>query len=103
MRQSRDGAVRARSIASPAAAEDGDRLSAISRLRWETALIWFMRTLAWVWVAKGLFDWAIILGASPSLGDFTTMALPLQATIVAFAVSIFWRRSGCGWPRRGAA
>jgi hypothetical protein len=44
-----------------------------------------MRTLAWVWVAKGLFDWAIILGAFPSLGQFTTMALPLQATIVAFA------------------
>jgi hypothetical protein len=44
-----------------------------------------MRTLAWVWVAKGLLDWAIILGAFPSLGQFTTMALPLQATIVAFA------------------
>ena len=44
-----------------------------------------MRTLAWVWVAKGLFHWAIILGAFPALGQFTTMALPLQATIVAFA------------------
>ena len=40
---------------------------------------------AWVWVAKGLFHWAIILGALPALGQFTTMALPLQATIVAFA------------------
>ena len=49
------------------------------------ALIWYMRTLAWVWMAKGLFHWAIILGALPSLGQFTTMALPLQATIVAFA------------------
>ena len=47
--------------------------------------IWYMRTLAWVWVAKGLFHWAIILGAFPTLGQFTTMALPLQATIVAFA------------------
>ena len=84
MRQSRDGAVELIDR-SPAAAEDGDLLSAISRLGWGTALIWYMRTLAWVWVAKGLFDWAIILGAFPSLGQFTTMALPLQATIVAFA------------------
>ena len=84
MRQSRDGAVELIDR-SPAAAEDGDLLSAVSRLGWGTALIWYMRTLAWVWVAKGLFDWAIILGAFPSLGQFTTMALPLQATIVAFA------------------
>ena len=48
-------------------------------------LLWYMRTLAWVWMAKGLFHWAIILGAFPALGQFTTMALPLQATIVAFA------------------
>ena len=60
-------------------------MSAMSRLGWETVLIWYMRTLAWVWVAKGLFHWAIILGAFPALGQFTTMALPLQATIVAFA------------------
>ena len=44
-----------------------------------------MRTLAWVWVGKGLFNWAIILGAFPGLGDFAAMALPLQATIVTFA------------------
>jgi len=60
-------------------------MAAISRVGWETVLIWYMRTLAWVWMAKGLFHWAIILGALPTLGQFTTMALPLQATIVAFA------------------
>lgn len=84
MRQSRDGAV-ALVDRSEAASQDGDLLSAISRLGWGTMLIWYMRTLAWVWVAKGLFHWAIILGAFPKLGQFTTMALPLQATIVAFA------------------
>jgi hypothetical protein len=84
MRQSRDGEVELIDR-SPAATEDGDLLSTISRLGWGTALTWYMRTLAWVWVAKGLFDWAIILGAFPSLGQFPTMALPLQATIVAFA------------------
>jgi hypothetical protein len=84
MRQSRDGAIDLIAV-SPPAPHEGDLLAAISGLRWSTVLIWYMRTLAWVWVAKGLFHWAIILGAFPSLGDFSTMALPLQATIVAFA------------------
>jgi hypothetical protein len=84
MRQSRDGAIELVDK-SPVTAHDGDFISAISRLGWQTVLIWYMRTLAWVWVAKGLFHWAIILGALPALGQFTTMALPLQATIVAFA------------------
>jgi hypothetical protein len=84
MRQSRDGAVELIDR-SPAPTENRDLLAAVSRLGWGTALIWYMRTLAWVWVAKGLFDWSIILGAFPGLGQFTTMALPLQATIVAFA------------------
>ena len=84
MRQSRDGAIELVDP-SPAPTKDHDLLSAISRVGWETALIWYMRTLAWVWMAKGLFHWAIILGAFPALGQFTTMALPLQATIVAFA------------------
>jgi hypothetical protein len=84
MRQSRDGAIELVDK-SPVTAHDRDFISAISRLGWQTVLIWYMRTLAWVWVAKGLFHWAIILGALPTLGQFTTMALPLQATIVAFA------------------
>ena len=84
MRQSRDGAIELVDR-SPTPTKDHDLMSAISRVGWEHALIWYMRTLAWVWMAKGLFHWAIILGAFPALGQFTTMALPLQATIVAFA------------------
>ncbi len=84
MRQTRDGAVELIDC-SPAKPVDGKVSSIISSVRWGTALIWYMRTLAWVWVSKGLLNWAIILGAFPSLGQFTTMALPLQSTIVAFA------------------
>ena len=84
MRQSRDGAIELVDR-SPAAPQAADLRSAVSRVGWETMLLWYMRTLAWVWMAKGLFHWAIILGAFPALGQFTTMALPLQATIVAFA------------------
>jgi hypothetical protein len=77
MRQSRDGAIELVDR-SPVTTKDQDLMSAISRVGWEQALIWYMRTLAWVWMAKGLFHWAIILGAFPSLGQFTTMALPLR-------------------------
>jgi hypothetical protein len=83
MRQNRDGAVEL--IDCSPKPPDGNFLSAISSVGWGTALTWYMRTLAWVWVGKGLFHWAIILGAFPRLGQFTTMALPLQSTIVAFA------------------
>jgi hypothetical protein len=49
------------------------------------ALVWFMRTLTWVWIAKGLFNWSIILGANPHLGEFAAMSLALQGTIATFA------------------
>jgi hypothetical protein len=84
MRQTRDGAVELVDP-SPPKPPDGKLSSIIANVRWGTALTWYMRTLAWVWVSKGLLNWAIILGAFPGLGQFTTMALPLQATIVAFA------------------
>jgi hypothetical protein len=83
MRQTRDGAVE---LLDPTVGpSDGKLSSAVASVGWGTALLWYMRTLAWVWVGKGLFNWAIILGAFPRLGDFTAMALPLQATIVSFA------------------
>jgi hypothetical protein len=48
-------------------------------------LVWFMRTLAWVWVAKGLFNWAVVLGLLPRFGDFTMLPRALQGTIIFFA------------------
>ena len=84
LRQSRDGAIEFVD-SSPVRPPDGKLSSLLSAVGWETALLWYMRTLAWVWVGKGLFNWAIILGAFPGLGSFTTMTLALQATIVAFA------------------
>ena len=69
----------------------------------DRALVWFMRTLAWVWVAKGLFNWAIVLGAIPALGDFAASAAPLQARSSSSPRSISSPPSACGWPRPGAA
>jgi hypothetical protein len=84
MRQTRDGAVELIDR-TPPVASDSAFAWGVPSVGWGTALIWYMRTLAWVWVSKGLFNWAIILGAFPGLGDFANMTLPLQATIVAFA------------------
>lgn len=83
MHQTRDGAVEL--VDRSPGSFDGSFFSAVRRIGWGTALLWYVRTLAWVWVGKGLFNWAIIVGAFPGLGDFTAMALPLQATIVTFA------------------
>ncbi len=83
MRQTRDGAVELIDNSPPRT--DGGFASALASLGWRTALLWYMRTLAWVWLGKGLFNWAIILGALPGAKDFATMTLPLQATLIAFA------------------
>jgi hypothetical protein len=83
MRQTRDGAIELvdRSPAEP----DGAFSAVIASFGWSRALVWYMRTLAWVWLAKGLFNWAIILGVFPGAKDFATMTLALQAAIIAFA------------------
>jgi len=83
MRQTRDGAVEL--VDRSPEPSDGSLLSALRKIGWRTALLWYVRTLAWVWVGKGLFNWAIILGAFPGLEDFAAMPLPLQATVVTFA------------------
>src|SRR5574337_5769 len=84
MRQTREGRVELIDVSPPKPDEDG-LASIMARVRWRTALIWYMRTLAWVWIGKGLFEWAIILGAIPGRGDFSRMTPPLQAAIVVFA------------------
>jgi hypothetical protein len=83
MRQTRDGVVEL--IDSAPGPVDGSLFSAIQTIGWRPVLLWYVRTLAWVWIGKGLFNWAIILGAFPGLGDFAAMTLPLQGTIVTFA------------------
>ena len=44
-----------------------------------------MRTMACVWVAKGLFNWAVLMGLNPRFGDFAMLPRPLQTTIVFFS------------------
>jgi len=55
------------------------------RVRWNAALVWFMRVMALLWIAKGLSFWAVIVGAGHGIG-FESKALGHQATIVYFAL-----------------
>jgi Family of unknown function (DUF6163) len=55
--------------------------------RWTLILVWFMRTLAVVWIFKGLFNWTIMLGVDPQVANILTMPGSLAATICFFAVA----------------
>ena len=81
MRQSRDGVIRIIDEAPPVEAVG---FAAALPNPAET-LVWFMRTMACVWVAKGLFNWAVLMGLNPRFGDFTMLPRALQTTIVFFA------------------
>lgn len=83
MRQSRDGVTQIIDLAP--SGRDGASTAWGTRPRWTIVLVWFMRTLAWVWVAKGLFNWTLVLGLNPRFGDFAMLPRALQGTIVFFA------------------
>lgn len=54
--------------------------------RWDLALVWFMRLVAVLWLAKGLAYWAILLGVLPWAGPFEDQPLQWQSAVVYFAV-----------------
>jgi len=83
MRQSVDGVTQIveRASAGPYGAAAGLR----GKFHWSDALVWFMRAIAWLWVAKGLFNWGLVLGAFSRYGDFAALSRSLQGSIVFFA------------------
>ncbi len=85
MRQSLDGVTEIVDHASCGRVRRARRAGAVGALNWTDALVWYMRTLAWVWVAKGLFNWSLVLGAFPRYGDFTMLPRSLQGSVVFFA------------------
>jgi hypothetical protein len=54
-------------------------------VRWNLALVWFMRLMALLWIAKGLSFWAVIVGAGHG-PSFEEKGLGFQSTVVYFAV-----------------
>ncbi len=67
------------------AALRGREPDAPRRVRWSRALVWFMRVLALLWIAKGLGFWAVIIGAGHG-PRFDGAALGSQAMTVYFAI-----------------
>jgi hypothetical protein len=63
-----------------------ERKPEAERRRWNLVLTWFMRTLALVWVMKGLGAWAVILGVWSPVGPFEVQSGGYQATIIYFAL-----------------
>ena len=55
-------------------------------LRWNMALIWFMRLMSLLWIAKGLSFWAVIVGAGTVIPSFEDRALGFQATVIYFSI-----------------
>jgi hypothetical protein len=55
--------------------------------RWRTMLVWLLRLLSVAWMAKGLLQWAVILGlGADAVPPFEARPLTFQAITVYFAV-----------------
>jgi hypothetical protein len=61
------------------------RAGLVRDIDWTLVLVWFMRTVALLWLAKGLWSWAGILGfTGPGLDR---LPIETQATLVGFGVA----------------
>ncbi|MGA2042337.1 MAG: hypothetical protein ABSG83_03085 [Roseiarcus sp.] len=72
----------------PAIHADGPATTdAQGALRWSLILVWFMRTMAVVWIAKGLVAWTIALGINPVVADFLGLPMVARGMVGFFAVA----------------
>jgi hypothetical protein len=60
--------------------------SALARFPYEKARMIFMRVMAVVWMAEGLFAWAIILGIGNYFNVFQSASLQARLAISGFAL-----------------
>ena len=69
------------------AEEEGlEERPAARAVRWNFILVWFMRMMALMWIAKGLGYWAVILGADNAPIQFEARTTGFQATTIYFAI-----------------
>lgn len=81
------GLPRSRHSLALAAPQDEDQLHEAAEprvLRWNQALVVFMRTVSVIWLAKGLLAWAVILGLGSEA--FEGRSTGFQAAMIYFAV-----------------
>ena len=55
--------------------------------RWDKRLVYFMRLVSIIWLAKGVSSWLIILGIWSPHEEFYTASLGYQSTVTYFAVT----------------
>jgi hypothetical protein len=85
MRQRRDGGTEI--VDSKPHSDEAGLAALLSRPRWGVTLTWYMRTLACVWIAKGVFSWFVVLGVVARFGDFMMLPAALQISIGFFAAT----------------
>jgi hypothetical protein len=56
-------------------------------VRWTMVLVWFMRTMAVVWITKGLFAWTVVLGINHAVSDFLELPPVMRGMIGFYAVA----------------
>jgi Family of unknown function (DUF6163) len=56
-------------------------------VRWTTVLVWFMRTMAVVWITKGLFAWSVVLGINHAVSDLLELPPVMRGLIGFYAVA----------------
>ncbi len=71
---------------SDAALRSAQEPGAARGFRWNVALVWFMRLMALIWIAKGLSFWAVIVGAGDVAPAFETRPVGFQATVIYFSI-----------------
>lgn len=71
----------------PAMRDMGAAAERPAAMRWTRMLVWFMRTIGVVWIAKGLFAWTIILGVNHAVADFAELPPVMRGMIGFFAIS----------------
>lgn len=76
--------LKARSLPDPEAALT--EVASDPARRWSLVLVWFMRVLSLVWIAKGLGAWATILAVTGTAMPFETATTSFQAITIYFAV-----------------
>ncbi|PSC03225.1 hypothetical protein SLNSH_19980 [Alsobacter soli] len=57
-----------------------------SSIAWDYVLVVFMRVMAAIWVAKGLFYWLTILGVGPHGASFDALDPAGRAVVIIFSV-----------------
>ncbi len=58
----------------------------VAGLPWATVLVWFMRIMSLLWLAKGVAGWAYILGVTQDGTVFAAASLTHQTAVVVFSV-----------------